>query len=93
MVLLLIDLNRKADDHTQTIAEFKLKMFEKIRKDSLDSKHKIDVLVNETTKFIDNSSHVKERVRYLMGLLGLVVVIEVVFLVLERRNSRRMGIN
>jgi hypothetical protein len=85
-VVLLVNLNRKADANTESIAEFKLKMIEKIRTDSLDSKHKLDLLLNETTKFVDDSSHVKEGVHYLMRLLGLWVVIEGVFLFLKKRN-------
>jgi regulatory protein YycI of two-component signal transduction system YycFG len=88
-VFLLIYLNRKTDNNTESIAEFKLKMIEKIRTDSLDSKNKLDLLVNETTKFVDDSSHVREGIHYLMRMLGLWVVIELVFLLLEKRNYRR----
>ena len=88
-ILLLVSLNRKTDDNTRTIAEFKFKMIEKIRTDSLDSKHKLDLLLNETTKFIDDSSHVREGIHYLVGLVGLWVAIELGFLILEKRNYGR----
>jgi hypothetical protein len=92
-VFLLAYLSRKTDDSAGTIAEFKFKMIEKIRTDSLDSKQKMDLLLEETTKFIDDSSYVRKGIRYLMGLLGLVVVVEMVFLVQAKRNldSRNPG--
>lgn len=85
-VLLLIHLNRKTDDNVGSIAEFKFKMIEKLRTDSLDSKQKLDLLVNETTKFANDSSQVKQGVHYLMRLLGLLVAVELVFLILEKRK-------
>jgi hypothetical protein len=83
-IFLLVDMNRKKDDSAQSIAEFKIKTFEKIRKDSLDVKHKADLLIDETTKFMDNSAHVKKRVSHLMTLLGFFVIVEIVFLVSKR---------
>ncbi len=91
-VLLLVDINRKTGDTVGTIAEFKFKMMEKIRTDSLDNKHKVDLLLKETTKFIDNSSHVREGIHYLLGLLALWAAIELGFLILQRRNYRRQEI-
>src|SRR6185369_5507598 len=85
-VSLLVYLNKKAGDDVGTIAEFKFKMIEKLRTDSLDAKHKLDLLLNDTTKFIDNSSHVRKGIHYLMGLLGLVVITEVGFLIIDKRN-------
>lgn len=84
-IFLLVDLNRKTDGKAQSIAEFKVRTFEKIRKDSLDTRHKADLLIDETTKFMDNSSHVKKRASHLMTLLGLFVIVEIVFLVSKRR--------
>ena len=91
-VLLLVHINKRSDDNAESIAEFKFKMFEQIRADSLDSKHKLDLLMKGTTKFIDESSQVKEGIHYLTGLFGLVIVIELVFLILEKRNYRRQEI-
>jgi len=88
-IMPLVDLNRKTNNKVGSIAEFKFKMIEKLRTDSLDSKHKLDLLVEETTKFIDDSSHVKKGIHYLMVLLGLWGVIELVFLLLERRTNVR----
>lgn len=92
IVLLLVYVNRKADDNTMTIAEFKFKTIQKIRNDSLDSKHKLNLLLNETTKFIDDSSRVRSGIRYLMGLLGVWIAVELVFLILEKRNYRQQEI-
>ena len=82
-VFLLVSLNRRTDDNTKSIVEFKLKMVEKIRTDSLDAKHKLDLFVDETTRFIDSSSHVREGIHYLVGLLTLWGVIELGFLIRE----------
>lgn len=79
-------LNKKTDDNTGTIVEFKFKMIEKIRTDSLDNKQKLNLLLNETTKYIEGSTHVREGIQHLMGLLGLWVVIELGFLILVKRN-------
>jgi hypothetical protein len=91
-VLLLVDLNRKTEGNTETIAEFKFKMFKKIQTDSLDAKSKMDLLINDTTKFIDDSSHVKEGIRYLTGILGLLIVVELGFFIRENRNTGQQGI-
>ncbi len=88
-VYLLVDLNRKTNDNMESIAEFKFKTIEKLRTDSLDAKHKLDLLVNETTKFVDHSAHVREGIRYLMGLLVLWAFVEMGFMILEKRNSGR----
>ncbi len=85
-VFLLVSLNKKTDDNTKTIVEFKLRMIERIRTDSLDSKGKLDLIIDETTKFIDDSSHVRERLHYLVGLLTLWGVIELGLVILEKRN-------
>ncbi len=92
-VFLLVSLNRRTDNNTKSIVEFKLKMVEKIRKDSLDAKHKLDLLVDETTKFINDSSHVKEGIQNLVGLLTIWTIIELCFLVWGKRNYERQKIN
>jgi len=89
IVLQLVYLNRKTDDNVETIAEFKFKMFEKLRTDSLDSKHKMEVLLDETTKFVDDSSHVRKGIHHLMALLALLVTIEFGFFILMKGNSAR----
>jgi len=91
-VFLLVYLNRKTNDDTVTVAEFKFKMFEKIQKDSLDSKRKLDQLVNETTKFIDDSSRVREGIHYLTGLFGLLVAVELGFFIFEKKNHERQEV-
>jgi hypothetical protein len=87
-VLLLVYINKKTNDNTQSIAEFKLKMFQKIQTDSLGSKDKLNLLANETTKFIDDSFRVKKGINYLTLLFALLIVVEFVFLVQAKRNNR-----
>src|SRR5258706_15714716 len=91
-VILLVYINKKTNDKVETIAEFKFKMIEKLRTDSLDSKQKLDLLLNDTAKFVDVSSRVKKGIHYLMGLLGVLVTTEFVFLILEKRNPGRQEI-
>ena len=85
-VILLIRLNSTTADNAQTIAEFKFKTIEKFRADSLDTKHKLDMVLRETTRFVEGSSHVRDELHYLMGLLGLFGIFEVFFLIREKRN-------
>jgi len=87
-IFLLVDLNRKTDDNAQSVAQFKFKMFNKMRSDSLDSKRKMDLLLNETTKFVDQSTHVKSRIHDLILLFGFFVIVELTFFILKNRNSR-----
>lgn len=91
-IVLLVYLNSKAEDNTETIVEFKIKMIEKIRTDSLNAKHKLDLLVNETTKFMDHSTNVKKGINYLIQLLVLFVVSELFFLILKKKNDSRKEI-
>jgi hypothetical protein len=88
-VLVLIYLNRKADNHARSIAEFKFDTLQKIRKDSLDTSQKLDVIVTDTAKFIEDSSHVKEGIHYLFRLLGLFIVAELGFFMLSKRSFTR----
>jgi hypothetical protein len=88
-IFLLVDLNRKTDGKTKSIAEFKIKMIEKAQKDSLDSRHKMEMLIDETTKFVDSSSHVKKRIGHLMLLLALFLMTEVAFKILSKRNTEQ----
>lgn len=82
---LIVHLNRKTDDNTQSIVEFKLRMAEKIQKDSLDNKGKAEMLINETTRFVDDSAHVKSGMRYLLSLLILWGATELSFIIFSRR--------
>jgi hypothetical protein len=86
-VLLLVYINRKSNDNTATITEFKFKMYKKLQTDSLDTKRKLNLIIDETTNFIDDSARVKTGINYLTLVLGLAVVAEVVFLMLTKRNS------
>jgi hypothetical protein len=91
-IALVVNLNRKTNDKAGSIANFKYKMIQKLQTDSLNSKQKINLLVNETTKFMDGSAHVRNGTRYLMVLLVLLVVTEVTFFFLLKRNSTRQEI-
>lgn len=84
----LVHLNGKAESDAQTIADFKFKMIEKLRTDSLNSKHKVELLLNDTTKFIENSSPVRRGIRYLIGLITLWAVIELIFIILRKGNYK-----
>jgi hypothetical protein len=90
VVLLLIYLNGKNDDNIARIAKFKFETFNKIKADSLDTEHKFDLLVNETTKFteqmIEDSPQMREGVRYLIGVAGLLIAVELGFLIAKRRR-------
>jgi hypothetical protein len=87
-VILLVYINRKSNDNTLSIAEFKYKTYKKIETDSLDTKQKVDLLINETSKFIDDSSHVRNGVRYMTLLFVLQLIAEFIFLILSRKVSR-----
>lgn len=80
-IFLLIYINRKTNDNTLSVAEFKFKMYQKISKDSLDSKGKLNLIVNETSKYIDDSSRVQKGIHYLTGLFGILIVSELFFLI------------
>src|SRR5690349_14958326 len=82
----IIYLSKKSDDNVESVVEFKYKMIEKLSRDSLDSRHKLDVLIDDTTHFVDESSRVQDGIRYLAGLLGVFVVFEFVFLVIEKKR-------
>jgi YbbR domain-containing protein len=88
---LLVFINRKTHDTTESVAEFKIKMLQKIQTDSLDSKDKLDLVVSETTKFVDGSSRVRLGTRYLTLLFVIVVVAEGVFFVLARDSRSRIN--
>jgi len=91
IVLMVINLYRKTDDNLASIAKFKVETLNKIKSDSLDTEQKFDLLVNETTKFnkqfIEDSPRVKDGLRYLMGVVGLLIAVELGFIITERRRS------
>ena len=90
IVVLLINLYRKTDDNIARIAKFKLETLKKIKNDSLDTEHKFDLLVNETTEFnkqfVENSPQVRGAFRYLMGAVGLLIAVELSFFISEGRK-------
>lgn len=89
-ICIIVYLNRKTDDNVDSIAEFKFKMYQKLQTDSLNSMQKADILLKETTKFVDDSSRLQKGTRYLMALLGLVIITELGFLIMAKRNSGRL---
>jgi hypothetical protein len=87
--ILLIYINRKSNDNTMSIVEFKYNTFKKIDTDSLDTKRKVELLVNETTKFIDDSSRVRIGIHYLTLLFVLEIMGEFVFLILSKKGLKQ----
>jgi hypothetical protein len=88
-IVLLVYINRKTKDDVVSVAEFKFKMYQKISKDSLDANAKLNLVLNETSKFIDDSSHVRRGVNYLTGLFVLLIIAEFTFLMVSKSNYRR----
>ena len=90
-VSLLLYLNKKTDDNVATIAEFKFETLVNIEADSLDPRSESDFTVDETTRFtgqiIEDSSHVREGINYLIGILGLFTIVELVFAMVAKRKS------
>ena|SRR6187431_823150 len=91
IVFMLINLYKTTENNVARIAKFKVDAFNKIKIDSLDTKHKFDLLMTETTKFnkqfIEDSPRVKDGFRYLFGVVGLLIVAELGFYFKERRST------
>ena len=91
IVFMVINLYRKTDDSLASIAKFKIETLNKIKSNSLDAEQKFDLLVNETTEFnkqfIADSPRVKDGLRYLMGVVGLLIAFEIGFIITERRRA------
>jgi hypothetical protein len=82
--ILLIYMNGKSNDNAMSIAEFKYKTLKKFQADTLNTKRELDSLIDETIKFVDNSSRVKKGTHYLTSLLILAVLTEITFLVIGK---------
>lgn len=91
-IFLLGYINQTTTHGTLSVAEFKFNMYQKISKDSLDTKDKFDLLINETSKFVDDSSRVRNGIHYLTGLFGLLIVVELVFLIRNKRTYTQQEI-
>ncbi len=91
IVFMLINLYRATENNVARIEKFKVDALNNIKTDSLDTKHKFDLLVTETTKFnkqfIEDSPRVKAGFRYLFGVVGLLIVAELGFYFKERRST------
>jgi hypothetical protein len=89
IISVLFYLNRKSGVNLDTITRFKLETMNKMQADSLDTKHKFDLLVKETTKFNEkineDSSHAQEAINFLIGLVIIFIISELFFL---RKGSR-----
>ena len=92
-ILLLVYLNRKTDDNIGLIAKFKFETLNNIKGDSLDTNYKFDLLDNEATGFsgqiLEDTSHVREAVLYLIGVVGLLIAAELGFFITERRRTTK----
>jgi len=90
-VFLFINVIRKTNDHMGRIAKFKLETFNKIKSDSLDTEHKLDLLVNETEKFSnqmhEDSPDIKDAIQYLIGIVVLFIAVEIGFSLAHRRRK------
>lgn len=86
-IILIVYVSSKPDDNSMSVAEFKFKTFQKLRTDTLGTAHKINLLLHESTTFMDESTHVQKGFHYFLQLLGLIIAIEVGFVILRLRNS------
>src|SRR5688572_17689128 len=90
IVLLLINLFRKTDSNMARIAKFKIETLNKIKTDSLDTERKLDLLVDETTKFNkqlnEDSPQINKALQYLIGVVGLLIAVEFFFFISKRKN-------
>jgi hypothetical protein len=84
-IFLIVRINQKTDEHVKSIVQFKFEVLKKMSQDSLASKEKVALMVDETTKFVRDSSQVKEGVDYFIKLAGLVIVAEIIFLILLKK--------
>jgi hypothetical protein len=95
-ILILIYLNVKTRDNIGLVAEFKFETFDKmmdnIKSDSLYMKQRLGILHNETTRFtgqiLEDTSHVREGIHYLMGVLGLFITSELGFFLIKRKKGQ-----
>ena len=83
----------KTEKSIGLITKFKFETLERIKTDSLDTTYKLDLLDNITDKFsgqiLENSSHVREAIQYLIGVIGLYVAIELVFFIIKIKSDRQ----
>jgi hypothetical protein len=94
-ILVFVYLNRKTTDNIGLVEEFKFeeldRMMNNIITDSVHGKERLDILGNETARFtgeiLEDSSHVREGVLYLMGTFALFIVIEVSFFITGKRKG------
>jgi hypothetical protein len=85
-IVLIVYLNTKTNDNAESVAEFKFKMYQKLATDSLDSKRKVELLVDETARYVKDTSHVKRGLNYLTLLFTMAVIVELAFLISGKVN-------
>jgi hypothetical protein len=90
-VSLLIYTNIAPNEKSQSVAEFKLKMLQKIQMDSLNSDQKVKLVMDETSEFVETSSRVKDGLRYLTWLFAMAIIAELIFLVLKKNGEYRQS--
>ncbi|AYB32368.1 hypothetical protein D4L85_18115 [Chryseolinea soli] len=87
-ISLLFYLNKRTDLNVGAIAKFKYETLNKIQSDSLDSKDKFDLLVQETEKFneqiSEDSSRALKVIYLLIGVVILFIVSELMFTVMKK---------
>lgn len=86
-IILVYTINQKTEKQSDSIVEFKLKMLKKIQQDSLTVKEKAELVVDETSAFMDGSTRIKRASNFLFLLLVLVVLTEVILAVRTRVKS------
>jgi len=91
-VLQLIALNTKTDDTFGRMATFKVQTINKVKADSLSAGEKIDLLINETTKFSNqiekDSPQIRKSVHRLIGIVLVLILSELGFLVAKKGAAR-----
>jgi hypothetical protein len=89
VVSLLFYLNKRANLNLGAIAKFKYETLNKIQSDSLDSKDKLDVMIQETEKFNEqineDSSRALNAIYSLIGVVTLFIVSELIFATIKKR--------
>jgi hypothetical protein len=95
-ILWLIYLNVKTNDNIELAAQYKYEIFDKLmgdtKMDSLNRKHNLTLLDAETTKFtskiLEDSSHIKEAILYLLITLAFFFAIELSFFLFDIKQRQ-----
>lgn len=85
-IVMVVQMNQKSNKAEESIAEFKWKMYKRLRTDSLTTVDKINLVTAETSLFMENSERLRSATRKLLFLSGVWITFEAVVLV-RRRNK------